>query len=174
MSRLDINALNEYSRKFADLLFASYPEWIRFAEAATDPTTQQKFLQVEVPAPPESCFENNLYVLTADDEITIGVGEMHWHLNELMMPGSRPYSLEWTEYQAALEDVEHLLTEEKVIYLLFRGGTCIGGGYARRAEIHSLKSVQLDDFLNFWKPESKTEVRIRSWRGSLNTDYCVL
>jgi hypothetical protein len=159
VSRLDIGALNEYSRKFADLLFASHPEWKTFAQAVTDPKIQQTFLQVEVPAPPESDFNNCLYILTEDDEITIGVRDIHWHVDE---------------YQEALDDVEKILTEEIVLVLVGKSGSYIGGGHARRSALPTPSAALLDNIISFWSPSHKTEVRIRSWRGSLNTVFCVV
>jgi hypothetical protein len=108
--------LNDYSRRFAEQLFAAYPEWE--ARATTNPW----------PDADRGCFVVEVYSLTHPDralwvgtdggEITVGFGAYGWHDHYGDWTGAD----EASSFAEALADIAAIVTEQKILATGFRNG----------------------------------------------------
>ncbi len=73
------DTLDAFSRRFAQALFAAYPQWEPLAKIERADGGASSHLVVEVPSSPEADLSHGLYVLTENDEVTIGLDAYHCH-----------------------------------------------------------------------------------------------
>jgi len=81
---MDEEMLDPFSRDFARILFAVYPEWRALAQAVPEPDGGPGALEVTVPAPDGSDLAAPLAVSTEGGEVTVYLG------------GSKPLPLDKT------------------------------------------------------------------------------
>ena len=108
--------LNPYSRRFAEQLFAAYPEWRARATGEPWPNADAGCFLVEVPSPADPA--RRLHVTTDGGEITVGFGEHGWHTHFGEWTGAD----EATSFREALALVAGLLAEEVVVLQAFVDG----------------------------------------------------
>ena len=66
--------LNEFSRKIANALFKQFPDWCNYARVDENENRDEGgILYVEVPVPLGSNLNRPLYVLTANEEVVVGL-----------------------------------------------------------------------------------------------------
>ena len=70
-------ALNPYSRRFAERLFEAYPHWETLAMTPPWPNADVGSFTIEVPSPANP--SRVLSIGTDGEEITVGFGEHGWH-----------------------------------------------------------------------------------------------
>jgi hypothetical protein len=70
------DALNPFSRRFADVLFQTYPDWQQYVDLDPWPNHDPGCFVVWVPSPADP--DRQLWVGTDGDEITVGFGP-EWH-----------------------------------------------------------------------------------------------
>ncbi|HEY4941916.1 MAG TPA: hypothetical protein VII56_10855 [Rhizomicrobium sp.] len=73
--------LDPFSRHFAESLFAVYPQWKPFAKVEKADGSGSSYLAVEVVPAPNSDVATGLYILTENDEVTIGFDSYHCHFD---------------------------------------------------------------------------------------------
>lgn len=76
-----MEGLNDFSRRFASVLFAAHPEWTEFASIDINEGIDEGSLLVEVhPARPRD-IKQPLHISTESEEITVGFDIYHTHFN---------------------------------------------------------------------------------------------
>jgi hypothetical protein len=173
---MDLNALDAFSREFAELLFLSHPDWIARATNERKAGEEQGHLFVVVPAEPQADLSESLRISTDDKEVTVGIGDYHRHFNEGAL-GIDPTDLHGV-YRAALDFVQGIVAEEIAIVSIWKNGRNAGAWCKSKAGALSMTADNPGDGdlgSSIWQPlpndpGTDTLVRIRSWRGSLNRD----
>lgn len=78
---MNLDSLDAFSRGFAEALFAAYPDWIAHAKFDRATDSGSDYLVVYVPSPPGSHMSPGLYILTEDEEVTVGFDAYHSHFD---------------------------------------------------------------------------------------------
>jgi hypothetical protein len=76
----DRDALNDFSRRYADFIFARHPDWVQFAGRWDEHHGSPGILDITIPSPtgdPKSM----LYICTVDDEVTCTFDLTHCHFS---------------------------------------------------------------------------------------------
>ena len=145
-------ALNAYSQRFAEFLFASFPEWKAFAVEALPEVflyAAKGSLIVRVPCPAPSLWpptHNWLLIDTADDEIIISWDAFHAHFDSF---SGIPEHLGFTD---AITFIKELIEEKLCIAVAMDGDEWRGA-----MVIHPGDKPKFD---HGGKPYT------RSWRGT--------
>ncbi len=135
--------LSPYSQRFADRLFAAYPEWRPLQRDYPNDD-----LSVSIPAPQDGSPALNIY---AEGEITLSYSQWHTHFDWLN-------DNEAESFADALEFIHDLLAEEVCIAARWKGerissaGTLVPGG------------------ISTFDPGA-TRIKVRSWRGTYDKEY---
>ena len=152
----DLTELNDFSRVFADKLFARYPEWRKFAEAYSPGDTGPAMcLVVKVPVP-ESADVDHQLTIYVDDEVTVDFDCFHCHYE--WPPGSN----ESDSSRSALAFIEAILTEKVGIISWWRGD---------KLAVSTTFDPQFPDPLQ--PPTGTSRLRRRSWQGTFNADIAI-
>jgi hypothetical protein len=174
---MDLDRLDFFSRTFADLLFASYPEWIALAANERQVGQQEDYLVVVVPGESQADLNEPLWITTNDNEITVGIDSYHLHFNEWPKSSFDSSVHEWDGHRAALDFVKSVIEEKTAIVTVWSDGRNAGGWCEprERALSMTIENVGLDvrNSLHMPLPSHPgvdNVFRIRSWKGSLNRD----
>ena len=150
-----MTALNPYSRRFAEVLFAAFPEWRAFMlddlpEIFTGDTEGSLIVRVPCPAPAEWPPEHSwLLIDTADGEVTITWDMFHTHFGNFSdVPES-------TSFEQAISFLSRLVSEKFCIAIAKNGDKWAGS--------MTIQHGQAPDFL------AGSSVYSRSWRGTYDT-----
>ena len=135
--------LNEFSRGFADRLFAAHPEWRKHVEVSTD----AEVLAIEVPSP-NALARTGLCIDTDADEVTVGFDQFHSHF----------YMRSDDEiYDAALTFIESILSEQTVVLVYHQGDDWAKSMCVGKCEP--------------WPRPAPGQTRVvRSWKGTLDSE----
>ena len=144
---MEHDSLNEFSSAFSVALFERHPAWLEFGRV-DESAEQPGSLIVEVPSPAESD-PQDLWILTDEDEVTVGFDRYHWHFNDYDATDAELFN-------QVLAFVEDILEERTII------GVVMEGDRWRSAEALKLGA-------EFVVPEGYVGY-LRSWRGSHNVD----
>lgn len=159
---MSLVGLNDYSRRFAGLLFAEWPAWEAYAVVERDEATGEGYLVVKVPDPLGSRLDYPLTVWTDSSEVTVG---MDWYHTHFVWPTERDdLAIELTD---PIGELHLLMNEERAVLAQFAGDTwkgsrllsredCVAGRYRERP---------IEDWVT-----SVDRFRVRSWRGTLDAD----
>lgn len=150
---MDIQKLDELSRKVADSLFAQFPEWRKLArvQPGADGTD---YLEMEIGAPPESGVDHGLTITTENGEVTIGFDYYHGHFFGQVGDGVRVGA----DY--AIHLVSEIVNERIPVISWWQDGALVAF-----STIESGKALMDDSLVG---PYDK--IRVRSWKGNLNAD----
>jgi hypothetical protein len=151
---LDINSLNEFSRKVAQGIFREHPDWDAFASEAAD---EPGILGVVVP---QSGTDPALWITTSGNEITIGFDDkFHTHL------GAFQGITDDRAIEFALDTIREIIEERKIFWVILRDGKWKGAGL-------ELSPAHRDaDCLDRLPPEPGDTIHIYSWLGAYD---CIL
>lgn len=160
--------LDDYSQRFADVLFQSFPEWREFlsVESAND-SDEEGYLLVKVPAPVKSLIPSSLppnskdfLSIYSDGEITIAFDYYHEHFDMFSDTD------EAQEFDQAIEFIRSILEEKICPIVVLNGSTWCGST--------SVKAGETPDLSNWTNLDSSSQdVYVRSWRGTFNRKYSV-
>jgi len=159
--------LDDYSQRFADVLFKAFPSWREFASIeTTQETSQEGFLLVKVPTPIKGLSPSGLIPtgedclrIDSDGEITIGFDYYHTHFDKFS--GS---ALEEEEFKQAVEFLNSLINEEIYVAIIMEGEKWRGSTSAKVGEELDLSWLTKRDGLS-------AQVYVRSWKGTYNRKY---
>ncbi len=76
----DRNALNDFSRRYADFIFARHPEWVQYACNGDEHHGKPGILDITIPSPTGDP-KSELYICTTDDEVTCTFDRDHSHFS---------------------------------------------------------------------------------------------
>ena len=138
--------LNPYARRFADRLFAQWPEWEALSE-----TDDDGHLYVTVPCP-NPAVVHPLYI-RADGEITVGIDRHHTHFHMFQDEDENE------AFAMALEHIEGIIAEEKIIGAQMLGDKWLQS-FGRSAD------APLDV-----SPGPGEYVYVRSWQGTRDKEF---
>ena len=138
--------LNAYSRRFAERLFAVYPQWEGVATTEPWPNADPGCFLVEVPSPADP--DRRLWIGTDGGEITVGFGPHGWHTHY----GSWTGADEETSFAEALEAIADILTDRRMVAAGILNG---------RAGASTLVAVDEDPEL-----EGYDQIDYISWTGT--------
>jgi hypothetical protein len=161
-----MDKLNDYSQRFAEVLFAAFPDWKQFASARkADGADESGFLVVEVPAPTKGLITNDLIVKNGDylwiyseGEITVGFDYHHMHFDTF------DFQTEVPSFIDAVEFIKSIVNEEICFVAVFNGNSFCGSTSASADAKPDLSSWD-------WLDKSCQDVYVRSWRGTYNRKY---
>jgi len=150
-----MTALNPYSRRFAEVLFAAFPEWRAFMlddlpEIFTGDTEGSLIVRVPCPAPAEWPPEHSwLLIDTADGEVTITWDMFHTHFN----------------FDSQVEEDSNANGPTAFLHQLVNQELCIAiaKNGDKWAGSMTIQHGQAPDFL------AGSSVYSRSWRGTYDT-----
>lgn len=74
---MELDLLDERSRRFAEALLREFPEWAPYLRRADDDDPEPGTLLVEVPPPPPGT--GPLWIDTENEEITVAFADWHSH-----------------------------------------------------------------------------------------------
>jgi hypothetical protein len=151
---VDNTQLNEFSRRFAAVLFAAHPEWREFASVDTTEGADEGSLVVKVSPPQPRDIKWPLQISTDIEQIIVGFDLYHSHFNRYA--GDE----EAEAFAKALAFVADLLAERVAIISYWDGDKC---------RCSSTITTSTDVTMPSWARNAKT-ARIRSWRGTYDRD----
>jgi hypothetical protein len=122
--------LDDYSKEFADALFARFPEW-RDASSTRRDRHGRAYLHVGVARPVDDDPVGGLAISTEDEEVTIECGR-HWHGH-----------FDWESFDdqlssEVLDFLAGVLAEEHVFVRFQLGDSVLGGKRVDRATARAL------------------------------------
>ena len=138
-------ALNEFSARFAEVLFAAFPTLRGHARECSIEDHDSGSLLVEFSPPPvrPDC---RFYVCTTNQEVTVGFDRMHTHM-------------QWPA-QDAIEFIRDLMAEKIVVAVRMTSGRWAGSTTLREGESPDVSNLSPDDV-----------VYLRSWSGSKDAEF---
>jgi hypothetical protein len=146
-----LSNLNSFSERVANAIFAKYSEWVRSSKESED---SDGSLVIEVPFASGS--DDVLYVLTENDEITIGSSRWHDHY------GAWTGASEADALKEALDFLDEFTAEKVVIVAVEKDGL------VNRSWTAALGQELDDRDIN-----SGDEIVVQSWRGSHDRTFRV-
>jgi hypothetical protein len=163
-----MDKLDDYSQRFADVLFQAFPEWKQFASVKKlNDADESGFLVVEVPAPTKGLMTNDLILkngdylwVYSDGEITVGFDYHHAHFDNF------DFQTEAQNFADAIEFIKSILDEEVCFVAVFSGNSFCGSTSALANEKPDLSGWD-------WLDKSCQDVYVRSWRGTYNRKYSI-
>lgn len=143
----ELSSLDDYSRRFAELLFAAFPDWSAFA------SIEEGCLVVKVPAPivgPQVIEEDVLSIVT-DEEVKLEFDRYRVQFDTFSeVPEEEAFA-------QAVEFIRALVEEKTCIVISMREGRLRGC-----TTVEAGKEPNLAGF------DSADTVYIRSWNGTYN------
>ena len=151
---MDTTQLNEFSRRFAAVLFDAHPEWREFASVDTTEGLDEGSLLVEIsPAQPRD-IKQSLHISTDGEEITVGFDSYHSHFNRYADEE------EAEAFAEALAFIADIVAEQIAVISWWNGDeSCGSTSFATDTDIGTPS----------WIHNAKT-ARIRSWKGTYDKD----
>jgi hypothetical protein len=110
------SSLNEYSRRFAELLFAMYPAWREHMVVEPWPNADSGCFCVEIASP--AAPDQPLWIGTDGGEVTVGFGAHGWHDHFGEWTGAD----EATSFQQALDEVAAIIAGRRLLAVGFYEG----------------------------------------------------
>lgn len=161
-----MDKLDDYSRRFADVLFGTFPEWRQFASVQkADAMNETGFLVVKVPVPTRGLIATGLLTrdgdflrIDSDGEVTVGFDYHHTHFDNF------DYQTEAENFADAVGFVKSILDEEVCFVAVFNGCSFCGSTSVAAGEVPDLSRWD-------WLDQSCQDVYVRSWRGRYNRRY---
>ena len=150
---MDDSRLDEFSQRFAAALFGAFPKWRQYA-ALDNSGGNACAMHVAVPPRADAPGEASLWISTEDEEITVGFDSYHVHFNRY---GDDEEAKSFEEAIAFARDVVH---ERVVVFSWWFGDQWRGSTTATPDSVPSTPE---------WA-KSANQLRIRSWRGSYDSD----
>ncbi|MBD1865635.1 MULTISPECIES: hypothetical protein [Trichocoleus] len=151
--------LNDYSQRFANVLFQAFPQWEPFSTVEVENEQETEgYLQVKVPAPisgllPSELIEHDddFLCIDTDGEVTVSYDYYHCHFDRYSdIP-------EEQGFHEAIEFILALVKEEICIVVGMNRGQWCGSTSFKAGEEPNLSSVK-----------AYPTVYIRSWQGTYN------
>jgi hypothetical protein len=145
--RVDLDLLNEHSRRFAEALLREFPEWapyLRLADGREAPGT----LVVEVPPPPPGT--GPLWIDTGNGEITVAFADWHSHYGSLTGADDEQATRD------ALDAIHEIIDER-----LLSVAAMEGGRWRRSWSVAPGEPVET---------RHGDTTRVRSWRGTYDAE----
>ena len=160
--------LDDYSQRFADFLFQTFPDWKEFLSVqSANESDEEGYLLVKVPAPIKSLIPSSLLpdykdflTIDSDGEITIGFDYYHTHFD--MFSGTN----EAQEFNQAVEFIQSIIDEEICPVVILNGDKWCGS-----TSVDAGEKPDLSNWQNL-NPLSQ-DVYVRSWRGTYNRKYSI-
>jgi hypothetical protein len=160
--------LDDYSQRFADVLFQTFPEWKEFlCVQSENDSDDDGYLLVQVPAPVKGLIPSSLLpdykdflTIDTDGEITVGFDFYHTHFD--MFSGTN----EAEEFKQAVELIQSIVEEKICPVVILNGNEWCGS-----TSVDAGEKPDLSNWQNL-NPSSQ-EVYVRSWRGTFNRKYNV-
>lgn len=146
--------LNEYSRRFADVLFAAYPEWREGASMDDTEGVDEGSLVVQVSPPQPRDIKWPLHISTDGDEVTVGFDIYHRHFSRYA------HDEEAESFAEALAFIADLLAERVAVISWWNGDEWRGA---------STFVPGAEDGTPSWA-RNATTARVRSWGGTYDRD----
>ena len=146
---ITLENLDEYSQRFAKMLFEIHPEWWALATVESRTESNLGYLSIVVPSPSHP--DSQLWITTDGTEVRIAFDYWHMHLGGWLGGEEREWFLE------ALENIEDILSEKTIIAVSMNGDQLCGSTNIKPGEIPKLIKG------------SRTYVR--SWLGTYNAEY---
>jgi len=151
---VDHTQLNEYSRRFAGVLFAAHPEWRELASVDTAESVDEGSLLVKVSPSTPRDIKWPLQISTDGDEITVGFDIYHAHFNR------HADEDEAEAFAEALAFIADLLYERVAVISWWDGDEWRGSATFVPGTDAGTPS---------WASNAKT-ARVRSWKGTYDRD----
>lgn len=142
--------VDEYSKIVIAELFACHPQWRNFTRIEKEEGKEKGYFYIEIPAPPGSDLAKPLYILTNNEEITVGLDYYHVHYNYMVGPP------EASDADKALLFIEDILVENVSVVSWWDGDSWKGSA--------PIKYGNEPDASGFVSPYKK--IRVRSWKGN--------
>lgn len=163
-----MNKLDEYSQRFADFLFQSFPEWREFLLVySSNESDENGYLLVKVPAPVTSLIPSDLLpqykdflTIDSDGEITVAFDYFHIHFDMFSETD------EANEFAQAVEFIQSIIEEKICIVVVLNGNEWCGS-----TSVNAGEKPDLSNWQNL--SSSCQDVYVRSWRGTYNQKYNV-
>jgi len=160
--------LDDYSQRFADVLFQAFPEWKEFLSIQSENDFDEEgYLLVKVPAPVQSLIPSNLLpdykdflIVDSNGEITVGFDYYHTHFD--MFSGTN----EAEEFKQAVEFIQSIVEEKICPVVILNGNEWCGS-----TSVDAGEKPDLSNWQNL--SPSCQDVYVRSWRGTFNRKYNV-
>jgi hypothetical protein len=151
---VDEAALNDFSRRFSDVLFRHHPGWRSYAAAEDGGSDEGGALVVRVPAPNPAA--DPLLVTTDDDEVMVAFDYYHSHFCR--------YSTDVEEeaFGEALRFIGDILAERVKAVSWWSGATWRGSVAVEAGAAPGQPT---------WTHDVDV-VRVRSWAGTHDSDGC--
>ena len=108
-------ALNGFSRRFADLLLATHPEWRSLVRLDNEGFPAPGALQVVIPSPVPG---RHMLIRTSGDQVTVDLGPDGWHEHFL----AQAHGYETSPCSAAIRFIDDLMTDCVLIATRFVAG----------------------------------------------------
>lgn len=154
---MDLSQLNDFSRRFASMLFGAHPDWSQHASMESVDNGARRTLLVQVSPPRPSDFMSPLVVSTDWDEVTVSFDAYHCHFCD-GMDGS-----EAEAFEEAMAFIDDLLAERVLMVSWWNGDDWRGSTSIAAGEPIPPPTMVSDS----------RRVRVRSWGGSYNMDAAV-
>jgi len=152
---VDVEALDGFSKAFARHLFAAHPEWRAFARTEEGVDGGGEYLVVEVPPQEGTDLAGPLLVHTDNGEVTIGFDHYHAHFD---WPPERKAPPAWAEPMAFIAAI---LSDDLAAASGWDGDRRSGSWLVERGQVPAPPRTF----------RRVTRVRVRSWRGGLDSDH---
>ena len=148
-----LDALNEFAKSVAERLFEAYPSWRAYARGEREPDSDDVYLVVEVPPPPEADLEQGLVIWTEGSLVVLSLDLYHAHFKWPIGPRD----------EDVLFTIEGILNEDLAIASWWDGPDWLGARTVPRGERISRMRIY----------PAADRVRLRSWRGTLDQDLAL-
>ena len=171
-----MNALDAFSRTFAELLFVSHPDWVKWATNEGEASDQHQYLIVVIPAESQADLKDTLWISTDENGVAIGIDAYHQHFHEWS------HGVDSTDtlgvHRAALKFVEEIIAEEIAVVSIWSNELNAGAWCEPKARAMSMTAKDVAAGISgssVWtplpdRPVTSSFLRIRSWKGSLNRE----
>lgn len=158
--------LDDYSQRFADVLFQAFPEWREFLSVhSANESDEVGYLLVKVPAPVKSLIPSDLVpeykdflIIDSDGEITVAFDYFHIHFDMFSEID------ELHEFAQAVEFIQSIIEEKICPVVVLNDNEWCGSTFVDAGEKPDLSN---------WQNLSSAyqDVYVRSWRGTYNRKY---
>ena len=173
---LDMNALDAFSRTFAELLFVSHPDWVKCATGEREASDPYEYLSVVIPGESQADLKDPLWITTEQNGVTVGIDTYHQHFNDWSSGVDSTDAL--GVHRAALKFVEEIIAEEIAVVSIWSNDMNAGAWCEPKDRAMSMTAKDVAAGISgssVWtplpdRPVTSSFLRIRSWKGSLNRE----
>lgn len=163
---IQMDKLDDYSKRFAEMLFGTFPEWKQFASVKLiNETYKSGFLVVEVPALTKGLITNDMILkngdylwIYSDGEITVGFDYHHTHFDNF------DFQTEAQNFADAVSFIQQIIDEKICCVAVFNKKSFCGS-----TSVVAGEKPDLSDWS--WLDKSCQDVYVRSWRGTYNRKF---